>query len=428
MNAPGWKVRFYTIWTGQALSLIGSALVRFALIWWLTEQTGSATALATASLVPSLTGIVLGPFVGTLVDRWHRRWIMVFADGAIALCTAILALLYWQGIVETWHIYAILSLRALGTAFHDPAMTASTSLMVPRDQLTRVVGMNQVRQAITQIGGVPLSALLVALLPIQAILAIDVVTALLAVLPLLFLDVPQPLGSVTHGRGWWAAIRETGDGFRYLWSWRSLLIVCVTFSLVPFFNRPVNALQPLLVREYFGGGPMEWGGVGLAAAIGSLGGGLLMSTWGGFERRSLTMLAGLSLFGLAKLIQGLAPARALWLFICAMLLSGPAASMGFAALRAIMQSTVPPEMQGRVFSLRASLFSAMAPLGLAVLGPLADVIGIRPIYLMDGAACLLVALVWVLAPSVRRLEDGPPEQTGRGDSKGKRADAVSMPS
>jgi len=413
MSAPGWKVRFYTIWTGQALSLVGSALVRFALIWWLTEQTGSAAVLATASLAPSLTGIVLGPFVGTLVDRWNRRRIMVLADGAIAACTALLAFLYWRGVVEAWQIYVILSLRAVGTAFHDPAMTASTSLMVPRDQLTRVAGMNQVRNAVTQLGGVPLAALLVAWLPIQAILAIDVVTALLAIVPLLFIDIPQPDPAVTRGHGWRAAVRETGDGFRYLWSWRGLLIVCLTFSLVPFFNQPANALRPLLIKAHFGGGPVEWGWTSMAAAAGSLAGGLLMSTWGGFKRRLLTMLTGLTVFGLVKLVQGLAPAHALWLFISAMLLSGPAAAMGFGALRAIMQSTVPPEMQGRVFSLRISLFGAMAPLGLAVLGPLAETIGIRAIYLLDGAACLLVALLWSVTRSVRNLEKGPLEQGER---------------
>jgi DHA3 family macrolide efflux protein-like MFS transporter len=324
-----------------------------------------------------------------------------------------LAFLYWRGVVETWQIYVILSLRALGTAFHDPAMMASTSLMVPRDQLTRVAGMNQVRKAVTQIGGVPLGALLVAWLPIQAILAIDVVTALLAIVPLLFIDVPQPDPAVTRGRGWRAAIRETGEGARYLWSWRGLLVVCTTFSLVPFFNRPANALRPLLIKAHFGGGPVEWGWAGMAAAAGSLAGGLLMSTWGGFKRRFLTMLTGLTVFGLVRLVQGLAPAHALWLFVAGMLLSGPAAAMGFAALRAIMQSTVPPEMQGRVFSLRISLFGAMTPLGLAVLGPLADAIGIRAIYLLDGAACLLVALLWSVTRSVRNLEEGPLEQGER---------------
>jgi DHA3 family macrolide efflux protein-like MFS transporter len=198
--------------------------------------------------------------------------------------------------------------------------------------------------------------------------------------------------------------------------------VCLTFSLVPFFNRPVNALKPLLIRAHFGGGPLEWGWASMAAAVGSLCGGLLMSTWGGFKRRFLTMLAGLAVFGLVRLVQGLAPAHALWLFISTMLLSGPVAAMGFAALRAIMQSTVPPEMQGRVFSLRISLFNAMAPLGLAVLGPLADAIGIRPIYLMDGAACLLVALLWSVTRSVRNLEEGPLEQ-GRRQDKGRKKNA-----
>jgi DHA3 family macrolide efflux protein-like MFS transporter len=128
-----------------------------------------------------------------------------------------------------------------------------------------------------------------------------------------------------------------------------------------------------------------------------------------YQRRFLTMLVGLALFGAVNLVRGLAPANAFWLYLCATFLAGPATAMNSAALRAILQSTVPPEIQGRVFSLRSSLFQAMSPLGLAVLGPVADVTGVQPIFLMDGAACFLVMLTWMLTPSVRKLEDGPPE-------------------
>ena len=76
MESRNWKVPFCTIWTGQALSLVGSALVQFAPIWWLTETTGSAAVLATATLAPFLPPAQLGPMVGALVDRWRRRWIM----------------------------------------------------------------------------------------------------------------------------------------------------------------------------------------------------------------------------------------------------------------------------------------------------------------------------------------------------------------
>jgi DHA3 family macrolide efflux protein-like MFS transporter len=406
----GWQVRFFTIWTGQTFSLVGSALVRFALIWRLTEETGSAAVLAMASLVALLPPIVLGPVVGTLVDRWRRRWILVIADGAIALLTAILAWLYWHGIVETWHVYTILFARALGTAFHDPAMTASTSLMVPKEQLARIAGVDRTRQSITEITGPALGAFLVALLPMPVILAIDVVTAILAIGPLLFIDVPQPGAAAVPGGGWRSMIRETGEGFRYVWNWRGLFVALVSVALIPFFQQPAWSLIPLLVRDHFGGGPREWGWFTVAHQIGGVVGGILMSTWGGFKRRAMTMLVGLAVVGLINLARGLMPADAFGLFLIAAFSSGLPSAMFFASFRAILQGTVPPEMQGRVFSLRNSLFWATGPLGLAVLGPLADVIGVQPLFLLNGAAFLLVALSWALLPGVRNLEGRPPGQ------------------
>jgi DHA3 family macrolide efflux protein-like MFS transporter len=414
MSARGWKLRFFTIWTGQAFSLLGSALVRFALIWWLTEQTGSATVLATASLMATLPPILLGPMVGALVDRWSRRWTMVIADGAIALLTALLFYLYWRGVAETWHIYAILFARAVGTAFHDPAMTASTSLMVPKQHLTRVAGIDQTRQAVTEMGGPVLGALLVVLFPIQGVLAIDIVTAVLAIAPLLVTGVPQPARAEgqdgARSDGWRAIYRETGDGFRYLWNWRGLFIMLVTIALVPFVNSPAWALIPLLVRDYFGGGPAEWSWFSVARQAGILVGGVLMSTWGGFRRKMVTMVAGLAILGVVNLVRGMVPAHAYWLFLVAALVSGPPAAMFFAALKALLQSTVPPEMQGRVFATQNSLFGAMRPLGMAVLGPMADRIGILTLFTLSGIAFLGVALTWALTPSVRDVERRSPDQ------------------
>ncbi len=139
-NKP-WKTTFFTIWSGQALSILGSQLVQFALIWHLTVQTGSATVLATATLVGMLPNVVLGPFIGTLVDRWNRRRIMLLADSIEALATIVLAVLFALDIVEVWHIFVILFIRSLAGAFHTNAMHASTSLMVPVEHLTRIQGL-----------------------------------------------------------------------------------------------------------------------------------------------------------------------------------------------------------------------------------------------------------------------------------------------
>ncbi|HEY4718228.1 MAG TPA: MFS transporter, partial [Anaerolineales bacterium] len=127
-NQPSvnWKVSFFTIWVGQALSLLGSSLVQFALIWYLTTETGSATVLTTATLVAMLPQVLLGPIAGTIVDRSNRKRLMIAADTGIALATLVLAALFALGWVQIWHIYVILLSRSLGGAFHGPAFTAST--------------------------------------------------------------------------------------------------------------------------------------------------------------------------------------------------------------------------------------------------------------------------------------------------------------
>jgi MFS transporter, DHA3 family, macrolide efflux protein len=215
--ASHWKARLFTIWSGQALSLVGSALVQFALVWWLTVKTGSATILATATLMALLPQMVLGPFAGTLVDRWNRRAIMIVADSAIALSTVVLIALFATERISVWHVYVLMFARSLGGAFHYPAMASSTSLMVPRQYLARVAGMNQALQGIVKVFAPPLGALLLALMPMQGVLAIDVGTALVAVLLLLFIAVPQPARRRDEQTGlvqettYWQELRE---GFR----------------------------------------------------------------------------------------------------------------------------------------------------------------------------------------------------------------------
>ncbi|MEK6256510.1 MAG: MFS transporter, partial [Chloroflexota bacterium] len=210
-----WKARFFIIWTGQAISLLGSQLVQFALIWYLTSLTGSAKVLATAALVGLLPQVFLGPFIGSLVDRYNRKTIMVIADSSIAIATVFLAILFASGDIQLWHIYALMFIRSIGGGFHYSAMTASTSLMVPTEQMTRIQGINQTMQGGLNILSAPLGALLLELLDMQYILAIDVATALIAITPLLFVIIPQPAridAGTAHNTSMW---QDTVAGFKY---------------------------------------------------------------------------------------------------------------------------------------------------------------------------------------------------------------------
>lgn len=406
---------FLVLWSGQAVSLLGSQLVQFALIWWLTKETGSATVLAMASLVGMLPQVVLGPFVGVLVDRWDRRRTMFFADSSVALATVLLAYLFATGQVQLWHIYVLLFVRSLGGAFHRPAMMASTTLMVPEKHLTRIQGFNQMLQGGLNIVSAPLGALLLELLPLQAVLAIDVVTALFAIVPLLFIFVPQPEKKMSvegadtavtvvssFWSGFWAEMRE---GLRYVRGWLGLMILMGLAMIINLMLTPSATLMPLLVTDYFGGTAWHLGGLESAFGIGILLGGLALGVWGGFERRIVTSLLGLVGLGLSVLLIGSTPASLFPLALVGMLGMGLMMAMTNGPILAMFQAIVAPEMQGRVLSLLSSLAMAMSPLGLIIAGPLADLIGVRSWYLIGGTVTLLLGVGGFFVPALMGIED-----------------------
>ncbi|MBN2048315.1 MAG: MFS transporter, partial [Anaerolineaceae bacterium] len=232
---PTWKKKFFTIWSGQAISLIGSRLVGFALVWYLTDLTGSATVLATASLIGMLPEILLLPFAGALADRWNRRKVMIVADSGIALATLALAGLFFMGWVQIWHIYALMFVRSVCGSFHWPAMNASTSLLVPKEKYTRIQGVNQLLQGILSVVAAPLGALMMELMKVGNILMIDVITALIAVTPLFFLSIPQPdvLTQVKEGDSpLKTMLKDMREGLHYVVSWKGLFYVLIGATFI----------------------------------------------------------------------------------------------------------------------------------------------------------------------------------------------------
>ncbi len=406
-----WQLSFFSIWTGQAFSLVGSRMVQFALVWWLTETTGSATVLAMATLVAILPGVILGPFAGTLVDRWNRQVVMIAADGFVALVTAWLAYLFWSGSATMWHVYAAMLARALGGAFHWPSMQASTSLMVPKRHLSRVAGLNQTMQGALSIVAPPLGALLLSLLPLQEIMAIDLTTAALAIGPLFFVSIPQPKKATGAAQksSVWGDFRR---GLRYVSGWPGLMIILVMAMVINFVVNPAFSLMPLLVTEHFGGEALQLGWLQSAWGVGMLLGGLLLSVWGGFRRRIYTSMMGLVLGGMSIMVLGLVPGNLFWLALVALLVAGFMNPLINGPLFAILQASVAPEMQGRVFTLVQSLAGAMMPLSLAVAGPVSDAIGVQTWYIFGGAIFALVGILTFFVPAVSKLEDGRPEAEG----------------
>jgi DHA3 family macrolide efflux protein-like MFS transporter len=395
---------FFTIWTGQAISLFGSGLVQFALVWWLTDTTGSATVLAAATIVALLPQIFLGPFAGALVDRWNRRLVLIVADTTIALATLLLAVLFALDIVVVWHIYALMFIRALGGAFHWPAMQASTTLMVPEKHLSRIAGLNQVLFGLTNIISPPLGALLLAVLPMQGILAIDVTTALFAVLPLFFVAIPQPPRDETSDVTRSSVLIDFRAGLRFVLGWRGGLLLLVMATVINMLANPPMSLLPLMVAGHFERGAPALAGLQAAFGIGMVLGGVVLGVWGGFKRRIITALLALVLMGVGITAVGLTPPNGFALAVAAFSLFGIMNPIVNGSLMAVMQATVPPEMQGRVFTLVMSGSAAASPIGLAVAGPVADAVGVQTWFVIAGTATVIMAVGAFFVPDIVYIE------------------------
>ena len=286
-----WKLKFYTIWAGQAVSLITSAILQMAIIFYLTEKTGSAMVLSMASLVGFLPYAVFGPAIGVLVDRHDRKKIMIGADLIIAAAGAVLAIVALYMELPIWMVMVVLFIRSIGTAFHTPALNAVTPLLVPEEQLTKCAGYSQSLQSISYIVSPAVAALLYSVWELNAIIAIDVLGAVIASITVAIVRIPKLGDQVQSLKP--NFIREMKEGMAVLRQNKGLFALLLVGTLYMFVYMPINALYPLITMEYFNGTPMHISITEIAYASGMLIGGLLLGLFGNYQKRILLITASI---------------------------------------------------------------------------------------------------------------------------------------
>lgn len=405
-NLPNnWMRRFVPVWIAQAFSLLGSGLVQFSLVWWLAKETDSASVLALATTAALLPEIVLSPFAGALVDRWNRKRIMIYADLFVALATAILALIFFAGWIQHWHIYALMFARALGGLFHWPAMQASTSLMVPDEHLSRVAGINQSLRGVLSIASPPLAALLISFAPIFSILMIDIVTAIMAVTLLFFIHIPQPASKPAAGAVTVQSVfSDVAAGFRYMRAWPGMMLLLAMACLVNFVAFPTNTLMPLLITRHFGGGAWHFSAIESVFGVGVIIGGLVLGVWGGFKNRIYTTLAGLIGLGLGFVMIASAPGNMFGMALTGMALAGSMNVMTNGPLFAIVQSKVAHEMQGRVLTLINTFAMGMGPVSMLLAAPLSDHFGIKLWFWATAITLVMLGAAGFFLPTLAHID------------------------
>jgi DHA3 family macrolide efflux protein-like MFS transporter len=396
--------KFFVLWSSQAASLFGSAVVQFALAWYLARETGSATVLSTALIIAIIPQIVLGPFVGPLIDRWSRKKIMIFADLFIASLTAVLVVLFYTGTVQIWHIYLIMAGRSIGDAFQNPALGASIPMIVPEKHLVRANGFFQMLQSAIKIVAPIAGAFLIETMDMQWVLSIDIMTAVTAISCLLPLTIPQPPRITLPVKANYFG--EMKQGFTYIWSRPGLAMLIGMVALLVFFAVPAANLFPIMVKDHLEGNVIMLGWIGTALGIGGIIGGSLMGVWGGFKKRIHTAILGFAIMIPCSIVVGFTSVNIFYYStVPAMIFMGIGNAFVNAPMTAIMNKVVAKDIQGRVFAIYASLVTLMMPLGLVIAGPVADAFDIRSLYFIASAGWLIILALALLSKPLMNLEN-----------------------
>ena len=398
-----WKRDFFTIWTGQAISLFTSAILQMAIIFYLTEKTGSAMVLSIASLVGFLPYAVFGPMIGVLVDRYDRKRIMIGADLIIAAAGAALAIIALYMELPVWMVMIVLFIRSIGTAFHSPALSAVTPLLVPEEQLTRCAGYSQSLQSISYILSPAAAAFLYSVWELNAIIVIDVLGAVIACIAVALVRIPKlSLEEQSLEQNF---MKEMKEGLVALKENKGLFALLLIGTLYMFVYMPINALYPLISMEYFAGTPMHISITEIAYASGMLAGGLILGLLGNFKKRIVLITASIFMMGASLTISGLLPTSGFVIFVVCCAIMGLSVPFYSGVQTALFQEKIKPEYLGRVFSLTGSMMSLAMPVGLILSGIFADRIGVNNWFLISGILIVGIAIVCPLIPVVRSLDD-----------------------
>lgn len=394
-----WKRTFAIIWTGQFLSLMSSSVVGFAVIFWLSIETGSAEVLALATMAAFLPQGVLGLVAGVFVDRWNRKLTMILSDSFIALCMLLLAILFWLDCAEIWQIYLLLAARSVGSAFHMPAMQASVPLLAPTDQLTRIAGIDQVINSLCNIVAPAVGALLIGICNMGTILMLDVVGAILACVSLLFVRIPRvtPASTKLH------LFREIKESFTVIHA-RKGLVWLFFFAIMGFvFIAPVAALFPLMTLQHFGGDTFDMGIVETLWGGGALLGGTIIGLRNYRINKVVLINAMYILLGLYLVLSGLLTPGAFGWFVALTAVGGCALAVYNAVFVAIVQTHIEFAVLGRVLSIYYSVSILPAMVGLLGTGFLADTVGIAWSFVWVGVAYCVIGVCAFLPRGILRL-------------------------
>ncbi|MFS0823886.1 MFS transporter [Bacillus sp. 1P02SD] len=398
-----WKKNIILFLGSQTISLFGSALVQYAIMWYITLNTQSGIMMTISIICGFLPTFFLSPFAGVWADRYNRKVLIILADGMIAVSTLILAILFLMGYDSIWLLFVISAIRGLGTGIQTPAVGAILPQIVPQDKLTKTNGANGSIQAVIMLIAPMVSAALLTIASLEIIFFIDVITAAIAIMTLLvFLKIPSHKKAVEQQHVGY--LEDFKLGVNYIKQSEFLKPFFLFFAIFFVAMAPAAFLTPLQVTRSFGDDVWRLTAIEIAFSIGMIVGGGVIATWGGFKNKIHTMTLASVLFGLTTIGLGIVPI--FWLYLGVMLICGIAMPIFNTPATVLLQEKIEENYLGRVFGVFSMISTSMMPLGMLIFGPIADIVKIE--WLLIGTGIFMVALSFFLMGSKALVKAGAP--------------------
>ena len=402
-DRPGWRRDAAVFLTSQTISLFGSMLVQYAIMWHLTLTTKSGSVMALAAVFGFLPQAVVSVFGGVWADRLNRKMLIIGADAMIATTTLALALFMLAGVDDLRLIYIALVIRSVGAGVQMPAVSAFLPQIVPTDKLMRVNGINGTIQSAMMLVAPAAAAAVYAGSSIVAVFFVDIVTAVIGIGLLSLIAVPRLVRHMGAGDERARYFDDLVGGLRYAASHAFVRWVLGLYAVVFVLIVAPSYLTPLMVVRTFGTEVWKLTANEIAFSVGMIIGGALLATWGGLKNRVVMMVASTVVFGGLSVALGLS--TNLWVFFGFMLLVGLAVPFFSTTSMTVLQETVEPEMQGRVFGFVGIVMAVAMPVGMVVFGPLADRFTVETVLVASGVVTFLVVVAAVALPSGRLAMD-----------------------
>lgn len=396
-----WEKNIIIFLASQTISLFGTSLVQYAIIWFITLKTQSGIMMTISIVSGFLPTFFLSPFAGVWADRYNRKMLIILSDSFIAMSTFILAVLFLLGYDKIWLLFVISSIRALGTAVQTPAIGAFIPKLVPEDKLTRINATNGSIQSIVMLISPMASGALLTITKIEMIFFIDVITAAAAIfMMIVFLHVPAHSKALKKQDN--SYFEDMKKGIIYIKNHeyiKKFFLFCSGFF---FLSAPAAFLTPLQVSRSFGNDVWRLTSIEIAFSSGMILGGVTMAYWGGFKNRIYTMTLSSFFIGSCTFLLGVTPNFVLYLIF--MVLIGIAMPLFNTPSMVLLQEKVQEDFLGRVFGVLTMISSSMMPLGMLIFGPVSDIIKIE--WLLVGTGILMFVQSFFLISSKILIENG----------------------